>query len=88
MAPLEHFLTARWGLHVAHLGRAWYLPNTHLPWPLRRAEVIELEDELVASVGLGDLAGRHPDHAVFSDGVPVSFGRPVPANRARPRSSG
>ncbi len=19
--PLEHFLTARWGLHVAHLGR-------------------------------------------------------------------
>jgi uncharacterized protein YqjF (DUF2071 family) len=39
---LESFLTARWGLHVAHLGRTWYLPNTHVTWPLRAAEVVEL----------------------------------------------
>ena len=27
--PREHFLTARWGLHVARAGRTWYLPNAH-----------------------------------------------------------
>jgi uncharacterized protein len=80
---LEAFLTARWGLHVAHLGRTWYLPNTHVTWPLRAAEVLELDDGLVASVGLGDIASRPPDHVAFSDGVAAVFGTPVPA--ARPR---
>lgn len=74
---LEHFLTARWGLHVAHLGRTWYVPNEHPAWPLRTAEVVELDDGLRASVGLGRLCGRAPDHVLFSDGVPVSFGTPV-----------
>lgn len=78
---LEHFLTARWGLHVAHLGRTWYVPNEHPAWPLRTAEVVELDDGLRASVGLGGLAGRAPDHVLFSDGVPVSFGLPVPLPR-------
>lgn len=78
---LEHFLTARWGLHVAHLGRTWFVPNAHPPWPLRTAEVLRLDDGLVASVGLGALAAREPDHVLFSDGVPVSFGAPVPLPR-------
>ena len=75
-APLDRFLTARWGLHVAHLGRTWYVPNVHEPWPLRGADVVELDDGLLASVGLGDLAGRPPDHVAFSDGVEVRFGVP------------
>ncbi len=75
---LERFLTARWGLHVAHLGRTWYVPNTHPAWPLRTAEVTELDDGLVPSVGLGHLTGRPPDHVAFSDGVAVSFGGPGP----------
>jgi len=75
--PLERFLTARWGLHVGHLGRTLYVPNAHPVWPLRSAELLELDDGLVASVGLGDLARRPPDHVAFSDGVPVSFGRPT-----------
>lgn len=74
---LERFLTARWGLHVAHLGRTWFVPNTHPAWPLSSAEVTGLDDGLVTSVGLGHLTGRPPDHVLFSDGVPVSFGRPV-----------
>jgi uncharacterized protein len=81
--PLEEFLTARWGLHVAHLGRTRYVPNSHPVWPLRTAEVLELDDGLVASVGLGDLARRPPDHVMFSDGVPVRFGVPVPLTRTR-----
>lgn len=81
--PLEQFLTARWGLHVARLGRTWYLPNVHVTWPLRRAEVIELDDDLVRAAGLGDLADRPPDHAVFSEGVAATFGRPVLATVPR-----
>ncbi len=81
--PVERFLTARWGLHVAHLGRTWYVPNAHEAWPLRVAEVTQLDDGLVRSVGLGDLASRPPDHVAFSDGVRVSFGLPTPARRPR-----
>jgi uncharacterized protein len=73
--PLERFLTARWGLHVARLGRTWYLRNAHEPWPLRAARLLELDDELLASVGLGSLAARAPDHVAFSAGVRASFGR-------------
>jgi uncharacterized protein len=74
--PLDRFLTARWGLHVAHLGRTWYVPNEHGPWPLRGADVVELDDGPLASVGLGDLAGRPPEHVAFADGVDVRFGMP------------
>src|SRR5690606_24815352 len=81
---LERFLTARWGLHVAHLGRTWYLPNTHVTWPLRRAEVHELDDGLLAAAGLGDLARRPPDHVALSEGVAATFGRPVLASTPRP----
>jgi hypothetical protein len=86
--PLERFLTARWGLHVARSGRTRYLPNAHEPWPLRSAEVLELDDGLVAAAGLGDLARRPPDHVVFSEGVATTFGWPVPATRPRPGTVG
>jgi len=82
--PLEHFLTARWGLHVARAGRTWYLPNGHPPWGLRTAELIGFRDDgLLASVGLGDLGSRRPDHVVFSDGVPARFALPVRATTSR-----
>ncbi|WP_433282437.1 YqjF family protein [Pseudonocardia xinjiangensis] len=84
--PLEQFLTARWGLHTAHLGRTWYLPNEHATWPLRTAEVLELDDGLIAAAGLGDLTHRPPDHVAFSDGAYVRFGNPTPATT--PRGSG
>ena len=50
--PLDDFLTARWGAHVRRRGRTTYVPNQHEPWPLQDAEVLELDDGLVASVGL------------------------------------
>lgn len=81
--PLEQFLTARWGLHARRLGRTWYLPNTHEQWPLHRAELVEFEDGLLASVGWPELAGRAPDHVAFSPGVLARFGLPVPATRLR-----
>ena len=82
--PLEHFLTARWGAHMARLGRTWYLPNEHPVWPLRRAELMNYsEDGLFASVGLGDLGKRPPDHVTFSNGVAARFGLPVRSTTPR-----
>jgi uncharacterized protein len=81
---LDTFLTARWGLHVRWWGRTTYIPNRHGRWPLREAEVVTLQDELLGSVGLGELADRPPDHVAFSDGVHAEFGLPaVPSGRSR-----
>ena len=82
--PLATFLTARWGLHTHHLGRLLYLPNTHEPWPLTNAELVELEDDLVAMVGLPALTSRPPDSVLFSRGVRTDFGRPEKSLREVP----
>ncbi len=73
---LSDFLTARWGLHERHAGADWYVPNAHEPWPLHDAEVVDLDDTLLAAAGFPSLAGRPPDHVAFSPGVSVRFGWP------------
>ncbi|MFN2344914.1 MAG: YqjF family protein [Dermatophilaceae bacterium] len=80
---LDTFLSARWGLHVRWLGRTLYVPNHHEVWPVHDAEVMALEDDLVASVGLPDVANRPPDHVAFSPGVHTVFGFPSDATRPR-----
>ena len=83
--PLEHFLTARWGAHTVRAGRTWYVPNEHPVWALRRAELVAFSDDgLLASVGLGELSRRPPDHVAFSDGVAARFGLPVRSTTPRP----
>jgi uncharacterized protein len=72
--PLEVWLTARWGAHTRKAGRTWWVPNEHETWPLRAAEVIGLEDDLVAASGV-EPAGP-PLRALFSPGVHTRFGRP------------
>lgn len=81
---LDDFLLSRWGLHVSHLGRTWYVPNSHASWELRSAELTSLDDGLVRSVGLGELAGREPERVAFSSGVHAEFGTPMPATTPRP----
>ena len=84
--PLEHFLTARWGAHTVRAGRTWYVPNEHPVWALRRAELIDFcDDGLLASVGLGELSLRAPDHVAFSDGLAARFGLPVRSTTPRVR---
>jgi uncharacterized protein YqjF (DUF2071 family) len=80
---LDDFLTARWGLHVRWWRRTLYLPNRHEVWPVHDAEVLSLDDGLLASVGLAGLADRPPDHVAFSPGVHAEFG--LPGNATRPR---
>jgi uncharacterized protein YqjF (DUF2071 family) len=82
--PLDEFVSARWGLHVRWWGRTLYIANAHEPWPLRDAEVLELDDGLLGSVGLGELAGRSPDQVAFSPGVHTQFTFPTDARRPRP----
>ena len=74
--PLADFLTARWGLHTRHLGRTFFLPNTHARWPLQRARLVSLDDELLTAAGLPGLAARAPDSVLYSAGVRTRFGAP------------
>jgi uncharacterized protein YqjF (DUF2071 family) len=74
---LEHFLTARWGLHTAwYGGRTVYLPNVHETWPLHRAELLECEEDLVAACGL-PAPGGAPLSVLYAPRVDVRFGPPL-----------
>nr|WP_197717111.1 DUF2071 domain-containing protein [Glycomyces terrestris] len=74
-SALEHFLTARWGLHNAVAGRLVYMPNAHPRWPLHRAELVRCEENLVSAAGL-ETRGA-PVSVLYSPGVPVRFGAPA-----------
>jgi uncharacterized protein YqjF (DUF2071 family) len=71
---LSIHLTARFGLHSRFRGRTIYVPNTHSAWPLYRAQLIGLEDQLVRAAGI-EVAGQ-PESVLFSPGVHTQFGRP------------
>jgi uncharacterized protein YqjF (DUF2071 family) len=75
-SELEAWVTARWGLHVRAWGRTRHVPNEHPSWPLRRAELLHLDDGLVAAARLPDPQGP-PVSVLYSEGVPVTFGRPT-----------
>lgn len=73
---LSTFVTARWGLFSSWYGGATvHAPVDHDVWPLHRAELLDLDDELVRLAGL-DVAG--PPHVLWSPGVPVRVGLPRP----------
>ncbi|MFF3735015.1 MULTISPECIES: YqjF family protein [unclassified Streptomyces] len=74
-SALEHFLTARWGMHNMFFGRSMYLPNTHPRWPLHRAELLHCDEDLITSAGLPAPA-EEPMSVLYSPGVPVRFGSP------------
>ena len=71
--PLEVWLTARWGAHTRNAGRTWWVPNEHVPWPLRAAEIVELSDELLDASAVRPAAERL--RALYSPGVRTRFGR-------------
>ena len=72
---VETFLTARWGMHVRRLGRTRFWPNEHESWPLHRASVVSLRDDLVGAAGLPfGLTELEPDSVLYSPGVTTRFG--------------
>ncbi|MFB7279034.1 YqjF family protein [Streptomyces hydrogenans] len=87
---LEHFLTARWGMHSSFAGRPLYLPNTHPRWPLHRARLLACDETLLAAAGLDAPLGP-PASVLYSPGVPVRFGgaaRPPAPSVPRQRRGG
>ena len=71
----ENFLTARWRLFTK-IGRLFQVRVEHEPWPLSRARVLRLDQELVEAAGLPPPAGRPLAH--FSTGVSVRVDLPRP----------
>jgi uncharacterized protein YqjF (DUF2071 family) len=84
---LDLFLTARFGLHTTVARQSLWVPNTHSPWPLHRAELLELDDRCVGVAGLGGVLSRPPDSVLYSPGVETTFGFPVRVSRAGARVS-
>lgn len=72
--PLADFLTARWALFTRTRGRTVHLRNHHEPWELFEAELVSLDDTLLAVAGFPGLAGREPDSVLYSPGVTTWFG--------------
>lgn len=75
--PLADFLTARWGMFTRRRRSTVFVPNEHPPWELFRADLIDLDDELVAAAGFPGVTDRPPDSVLFSPGVTTQFGRPA-----------
>jgi len=73
--PLEVWLTARWGAHTRKAGRTWWVPNEHEPWPLRAAEILEFDGDLLVGSAVTPAGDRL--RALFSPGVRARFGRPA-----------
>ena len=71
--PREIWLTSRWGAHTRKAGRTWWVPNEHGPWTFQSAEVVELDDDLLAAGGVTVAGDRL--RALFSPGVHARFGR-------------
>ncbi len=74
--PLADFLTARWAMFVQRGSRTRYWRNEHEAWPLFRATLEELDDELLAATGFPGLATRPPDSVLWSPGVRTAFALP------------
>ncbi len=69
--PLEVFLTARWRLYSPRGTGLAATQVDHDPWPVHRARVLCVRDELIPAAGLPDPVG--PPLALFSPGVSVRF---------------
>jgi uncharacterized protein YqjF (DUF2071 family) len=76
LTDLEHFLTARYALFASSVrGGLVHIRAEHEPWPLRRATVMHIDDELVAACGLPEPVGV-PASVLYADTVHVKLGGP------------
>ena len=74
--PISTFLTARWGFHERRRGHTLYCRNHHEPWPLQHAELLHLDDGLLAAAGFPGVAERAPDSVMYSPAVTTVFTSP------------
>jgi uncharacterized protein YqjF (DUF2071 family) len=69
----DHFLTARYRLYTAWRGRLRYAQIEHPPWPLARANVLELRQTLFEKAGLPSPISAPLVH--YADELAVKIGR-------------
>jgi uncharacterized protein len=76
-SALDHFVTDRWSMHSSWLGKTLRLDTVHPPWPLFRAELVDLDvpESFPCEVGLPALHGS-PVSVLYSPGVQSTFGLP------------
>jgi uncharacterized protein YqjF (DUF2071 family) len=72
LSPLERFLICRWRLYSPTTNGIAVTQVEHEPWPLRRARVLHLEEDLLAGLGLPKIS--EPPLAHYSPGVETRFG--------------
>jgi uncharacterized protein YqjF (DUF2071 family) len=68
---LEHFLIERYLLHVQRGPTLWTVQVHHAPYPVQRARVLDLQDELVDAAGIPEPTG--PPLAHYAAGVNVEI---------------
>lgn len=76
LTEFDHFLTARYALYSTGPVVTTRTPAAHEPWPLRRATVRGLDQDVLQAAGLPDPEGAPLVH--WSRGVSVRIGPPVP----------
>jgi len=74
LTAFDHWLTARWILFSVRGRRQRYAEAWHEPWPLFRATIHDLDDQLVEAAGVPAPSGDPIVH--YSPGVRVRIGRP------------
>ncbi len=72
--PFERYLTARWGLFSTFRGRVVYAPVSHGTWPLRRGELLHVDDGLAIAAGYSPPPADPVVH--WTEGTEVRIGRP------------
>jgi uncharacterized protein len=74
VSDLDHFLTGRWVLFTFYGRRAASASVEHPRWPLRRASVVRLREDLLSAARLPPPTGEPLVHA--SNGVDTRIGPP------------
>jgi len=85
LTELDHFLTARWVLYTFYGPIVAKSLAQHERWPLQRARVIDMQENLVAAAGLPAPVGDPLVH--FASDVHVNISRPYvvsPPSSGRP----
>lgn len=78
LGPSEHSLTARWRMFSSARGRHRRAEVWHQPWPLHRADLLDVDDHLLTAAGLPQPTGAPLVH--YSPGVNVRIGPQRPCS--------
>lgn len=74
LGVFDHWLTARWAMWFRPFGRRLWSQADHPTWPFHRAELLDLDDQLVTAAGLPSPEG--PPLVHWAPSLEVRIGAP------------